>query len=789
MTARIAIVGGGPGGLYFALLTKKRRPDIEIDLYEQNRPDDTFGFGVVFSDDTLDEFLSCDEPTYARIKDAFAYWSDIVIEHEGRRTVVGGNGFAGCSRKTLLQILQSRCDELGVRLHFETTIDAATVERRFSDCDLVVAANGINSAVRTRFASDFGATIEEKRNKFAWMGSTRPLDAFTFFFRRTEHGHFCAHTYQYGEGASTWVIETTPECWEATGFASMTEAESARTVGEIFRHELEGHPLLTNRSIWRSFPKISCTRWSVGNIALLGDAKATAHWSIGSGTKLAIECAIALSDAVVREPDVAAALAAYESGRRTPVEITQHNAEVSLKWFEDMPMHWEKERYEFAFSLMSRAKALTWDNVRLRDARFLDAVESEFYDRYRRRTGRDMSRERPTPMFTPFDLKGLTIPNRVCVAPMAQYSAVDGDLTDWHFIHYGARAIGGAGLLFTEMTCPSPEARITTACAGLWSDGQEAGWRRVVDFVHGASPAKIALQLGHSGRKGSTRVPAEGEDLPMRSGNWPLVSASPLPFIDGVSDTPAELDRAGMIRICEEFAAAAARGARAGFDMLELHCAHGYLLASFLSPLTNSRNDRYGGDPAARVRFPLEVVEAIRAVWPDDRPISVRLSCSDWAPGGVTPDDIRFYVRAFKAAGADILHASSGQTVKWQKPVYGRMWQTPFAEFIRETAKIPTIAVGDITLPEQVNMIIAASRADLCALARPHLNNPSFTRAAAAHYGVKTVGGRPLGWPTQLQSGERQLYREAEKANEKAIEIALKARPNRRHYQQTRRRP
>lgn len=781
---KLTVIGGGPGGLYFALLTKKRMKDAVIDVYEQNRPDDTFGFGVVFSDETLDEFLSRDPQSYEMIKDHFAYWQDIVIEHEGTRTVVGGNGFAGCSRKTLLELLQKRCRAEGVNLHFETPIDPATFEQRFADSDLILVADGVNSQIRKKYEKELGVTLENKRNKFTWMGSTRPLDAFTFFFRKTDKGHFCAHTYQYEEGASTWVIETTPETWAAYGFEGMTEDESARTLEKVFAAELQGHKLQVNRSIWRNFPKIQCAKWSVGNIVILGDNKATAHWSIGSGTKLAMECAISLSDAVIENgPNVAGALAQYEKERRTPVDVTQHNAEVSLKFFEDMPMHWEKERYEFAFALMSRAKSLTWDNIKLRDAAFLEKVEAEFYDRYRRNTGRALAAEKPTPMFTPFELRGLALPNRVAMAPMAQYSAVDGDLTDWHFSHYSARAVGGAGLIFTEMTCPTPDARITTACTGLWSDKQEADWKRLINFIHETTPSKIALQLGHAGRKGSTKTPADGMDKPMASGNWPLISASPIPYIDGVSQTPAELDRAGMDKIVADFVAAAKRGARAGFDMLELHCAHGYLLASFLSPLTNQRKDEYGGDATSRVKFPLEVFKAVRAAWPSERPMSVRLSCSDWAPGGVTLDDVRVYAEAFKAAGVDIIHCSSGETVKWQKPVFGRMWQTPFAEFVKQRVGVPTIAVGDITLPDQVNMIVAAARADMCALARPHLNNPFFTRQAAGHYGVRSVAGNSMGWPVQLKSAEYQLYREAEKTNEKAQELALKARPNRRHYQ------
>jgi len=782
---RIAVIGGGPGGLYFALLTKKRMSDCIVDVYEQNRADDTFGFGVVFSDETLDEFLSADAESYEAVRKNFAYWSDIVVDHACTRTVIGGNGFAGFSRKTLLSLLQARCLALGVNLHFSMAIDADDIETRFADCDLVVVAQGVNSPIRAKYAKEFGTKIVEARNKFTWLGSTRPLDAFTFFFRRMGAGHFCAHTYQYEPGHSTWVIETTPETWAACGLDHMGEEEGARYIESVFADTLDGHRLICNRSIWRNFQTVTCASWRHGKMLLLGDTKATAHWSIGSGTKLAMECAVALSDAVVAHGrDIDAVAATYEKGRRTPIEVTQHNAQVSLRWFEDMPIHWNKERYEFAFSLMSRAKALTWDNIGLRDAAFLGKVEDEFYARYRHATGRDVSRERPTPMFTPFDLRGLTLPNRVAMAPMAQYCAVDGDLIDWHFAHLTARAIGGAGLVFTEMTCPTPDARITTGCTGLWSDRQESQWKRIVDFIHATTPSKVALQLGHAGRKGSTNVPELGENLPMKSGNWPIYSASPIPYYEGRSDTPIELSRARMDEIRDSFAASAHRGARAGFDMLELHAAHGYLLASFLSPLTNRRTDRYGGDARSRARFPVEVFAAMREVWPADKPMSVRLSCSDWASAGLTLGDLSVIARAFKDGGVDIIHASSGQTVPWQKPVYGRMWQTPFAEYVRHAAKIPTIAVGDITLPEQINTIIAAGRADLCALARPMLNNPFFARQAAGHYGVRQVCGAPLGWPVQLHSGEYQLYREAEKANEKTAELNAKARPNRRHYQQ-----
>ncbi len=781
---KITVIGGGPGGLYFALLTKKRMPDCIIDVYEQNRPDDTFGFGVVFSDETLDEFLSADPDSYDMIQNSFAYWTDIVIEHKGFRTVVGGNGFAGCSRKTLLELLQKRCDAVGVNIHYSETIAVEDITNRFSDSDLIVVAQGVNSPIRDAYETKLGTKTVLTRNKFTWLGSTRPLDAFTFFFRETEHGHFCAHTYQYEKGGSTWVVETTPECWSASGFDSMSEQESAAYLEQVFKEELQGHPFIQNRSIWRNFPTVTCEKWGTGKMVLLGDCKATAHWSIGSGTKLAMECAISLSDAVVKHGKVIdKILIDYDLERRTPVEITQHTAQVSLRWFENMPFHWVKERFAFAFSVMSRGKSVTWDNLKLRDEAFQKSAEKEFYQRYEKTTGRCVSEDQPTPMFTPYSLREMTVQNRVVVAPMAQYCAENGDLTDWHFIHYTSRALGGAGLVFVEMTCPTEDARITPGCTGLWNDTQEVQWKRIVDFVHETTMSKIALQLGHAGRKGATNTPERGMDTPLAEGAWPIYSASPLPYFKDLSQIPTELTREKMYEIRDDFVAATKRGVRAGFDMLELHCAHGYLLASFLSPLTNQRTDEYGGDVAARVRYPVEVFKAMRAVWPSEKPMSVRLSSSDWAEGGLNLNDLKEIGQAFKDAGVDIIHASSGQTVPWQKPVYGRMWQTPFAEYIKQHVDIPTIAVGDITLPEQINTIIGDDRADLCAIGRPHLNDPFFTRHAAGHYGVRIVDGQPMNWPTQLQSGEYQLYREAEKNNEKALDLAIKARPNRRHYQ------
>jgi anthraniloyl-CoA monooxygenase len=770
---KIAVVGGGPGGMYFALLTKKARPDWQIDVYEQNRADDTFGFGVVFSDETLEEFLSRDSASYTAIKDAFAYWDDIIIRYRGREMRCGGNGFAGCSRLVLLNILQKRCAAVGVTIHYQAPVDDLT---RFSDCDVIVAADGSNSRIREMLRENFKPSLSLKANKFTWLGSTRPLDGFTFFFKQTAHGLICAHTYQYEPGHSTWVIETSPLVWAALGFDKIGEDASARLLETIFAEELEGHPLITNRSLWRNFPRIFCEQWWHDNIVLLGDAQATAHFSIGSGTKLAMESAIALSDALVAhgEQSVQAAFDAYDKARRTDVQITQHNADVSLAWFEHMERSNDMKPMQFAMVVMCRAKSITWDNLLIRDPNFVRAFEDEWYQTYFEETGIDCRKSRPTPMFTPFKLRDMALANRVVVSPMAQYSAAAGVPNDWHFTHYAARALGGPGLMYVEMTCPSADARISPGCTGLWNDVQEAAWKRIVDFIHRESPVKLCMQLGHAGRKGSTQLGWEDADHPLRNAadNWPIYSASPLPYAEGVSSRPAEIDRAMMDRIKDDFVQAARRADRAGFDMLELHCAHGYLFASFLSPLTNRRTDDYGGAIENRLRYPLDVFTSMRAVWPEGKPMSIRISVTDWAPGGITEDDVLATVRAFEAAGCDLVSASSGQTVPEQKPIYGRMYQVQFAESIRNVARIKTMAVGAITEPSQINTIIACRRADLVALARPHLADPYFTLRAAAWYGVTSH------WvPKPYRPGAAQALREAKRTRQKQAELQQKAKP------------
>ena len=767
---KTAIIGGGPAGLYFAILQKKQWPDADITVYERNRADETFGFGVVFSDATLDNFEKYDKPSYDRITREFAYWDDIAIHFRESEHRIGGNGFCGCSRRTLLLILQDRASELGVTLRYEVDVDD---ERLFADADLVLFADGANSRFRERYAEHFQPEVDLRPNKFAWMGSTRPLDAFTFIFQITEWGPFIAHAYQYEPGRSTWVFETDPETFERAGLHHKTEAESAELMETIFGWFLGDHKILTNRSIWRNFPMIRNKRWVMGNKVLMGDAKSTAHFSIGSGTKLAMEDAIALFEAIRRDATVSGALALYETGRREEVEKTQHAADVSLVWFEHLSRFWDFDPVQFSFGVMTRAKAITYDNLRLRAPDFVEAVDRTFAQQVRTR-GFDVSMDDPAvPMFQPFRLREMVLENRVVVAPMDTYSARDGIPGDWHLVHYGARATGGAGLLFTEMTCISPESRITLGCAGLWNDEQEAAWKRVVDFVHGNSAAKFCLQLGHAGRKGATKLMWDGIDRPLEESGWDVYSASPIPYFPD-SQVPRELSRADMDLIKTHFVKAVERGNRAGFDMLELHCAHGYLLASFISPLTNRRTDEFGGSIQNRLRFPLEVFDAMRAAWPAHKPMSVRVSATDWAAGGVTGEVAVEVARAFSDHGVDLVDVSTGQTVREARPIYGRMFQTPFSDQIRNEAQVATMCVGNITTADQVNTILAAGRADLVALGRPHLVDPFFTMKAAAWYGAGTIHS-----PQPYLPGKDQIFRNSVRDRQDLEDLKIRA--SRRH--------
>jgi anthraniloyl-CoA monooxygenase len=768
---RIAVVGGGPAGLYFALLMKRDWPALDVTVLERNQPDDTFGFGVVFSDQTLDIFKAADAASYAAIRDNFAYWDDVEVHFKDSVHRVSGNGFCGCSRRSLLMLVQARARELGVTLRFGE--EAADIETLKRDYDLVVAADGINSRIREGWRDRFEPEVDLRPNMFTWMGSTRPFDAFTFFFKQTQHGLFIAHCYQYEAGRSTWVLETDPETFARAGLDKMDEPASAAFLEGVFADELQGHKLITNRSLWRNFPMIRCRNWVSENVVLIGDAKATAHFSIGSGTKLAMEDAIGLHKAFHKAGlDVSEALALYERTRREEVEKTQHAADVSLVWFEQLRRFWDFDPLRFAFGLMTRSKAITYDNLALRAPAFVSAIDKLVAEELGplARTRKDGSAVPPA--FQPFRMREMRVENRMVLSPMCQYSADEGLPNDWHLMHYGSRAIGGPGLIFTEMTCVAADARITPGCAGLYTDEQEAAWARIVAFVHASSAAKICLQLGHAGRKGATRLMWDGMDKPLEQGAWPIISASSLPYYPE-SQSPREMTRADMGRVKAEFVEAAGRGERAGFDMLELHCAHGYLLASFLSPLTNQRSDEYGGSVENRLRYPIEVFRALRESWPREKPMSVRISATDWKAGGLTPEDSVAIAAAFASEGCDLVDVSTGQTVNDSRPIYGRMFQTPFSDQIRNEAGIATMCVGNITTADQVNTIVASGRADLVALGRPHLADPSFVLRAAAWYGVD------IPQPVQYQPGKDQLMRNTPREREDLQELKLKAKPSR----------
>ncbi|WP_446034514.1 bifunctional salicylyl-CoA 5-hydroxylase/oxidoreductase [Streptomyces olivaceus] len=736
---RIAVVGGGPGGLYTAALLKRLAPDREVTVWERGAPDDTFGFGVVLSDETLGGIEHADPVVYEALKRDFVHWDDIDIVHRNTRQTSGGHRFAALGRRRLLEILHDRCHGLGVDLRPRT--GAPPPDRLTETHDLVVAADGVRSATREAHRDVFRPHVTAHRCRYIWLAADFAFDAFRFEIAETEHGVMQLHGYPYAADASTVIVEMREEVWRAAGFDALDEAESTARCAKIFADALGGRPLRANKSAWTTFRTVVNERWSHGNLVLLGDAAHTAHFSIGSGTKLAVEDALALAACLQEQPTLGAALAAYEEERRPVVASTQRAAKASLEWFEDLDRYLDQPPRQFAFNLLTRSRRVTHDNLRLRDAEFTGSVEREFG-----------CPPGTPPMFTPLRLRGLTLRNRVVVSPMDMYSATDGVPGDFHLVHLGARALGGAGLVMTEMVCVSPEGRITPGCAGLYTGRQGEAWRRITDFVHAEAPGTaIGVQLGHSGRKGSTRLMWEGTDEPLPDGNWPLAAPSPLPYKPG-SQTPRELSRARLTDVREQFAAAGARAARAGFDLLELHCAHGYLLSGFLSPLTNHRTDAYGGSPERRLRYPLEVFDAVREVWPAERPMTVRVSATDWAEGGTGAEEAVAIARAFAAHGADAVDVSTGQVVAGERPEFGRSYQTPYADRIRHEAGVPVIAVGAISSWDDVNSLILAGRTDLCALARPHLYDPHWTLHAAAEQGYDGPGAV---WPAPYRAGSR----------------------------------
>ena len=752
---RIAVSGGGPAGLYFSILMRKVAPECSVTVFERNRATDAFGFGVVFSDETLSVFEHADPESYDAITEGFTRWTDIDIHHRGFKTRSGGHGFSALGRRELLGILQRRAVSLGVELRFEC--EAPPLEE-LDWADLIVAADGASSAVRNVRRDEFGPSLEHRNCRYMWLGTDLVFDAFKFYIAETEHGVIQAHAYPYNDCMSTFIVEMHEDVWRRAGLDSLTpgplapgvsDERSVQFCTDLFAGALEGHALVANNSKWIDFVTVRNEHWATGNIVLLGDAAHTAHFSIGSGTKLAMEDAAALAWAFRSSGgdssgggDVSGALAAYEEERRPAVLSTQRAAQASLEWFEGLGRYVNQGRLQFAFNLLTRSRRVTYDNLRLRDPRFVADVDEVFAEQVG-------ASPRP-PMFMPLKLRSLELSNRVVVSPMDMYSAVDGTPGDFHLVHLGARSLGGAALVYSEMICVSDVGRITPGCAGMYSPEHVGAWRRIVEFAHRYGDCAFAAQLGHSGRKGSTKLMWDGIDQPLESGNWEVIAPSAIPY-GPANQIPREMTKADMDLVLSQFVWATKGALAAGFDLLEIHCAHGYLLSSFLSPLCNARADSYGGSLEGRARFPLEVFDACRAVWPEEKPMSVRISATDWVEGGFDPDQAVSFARMLREHGCDIVDVSAGQVSPLERPAYGRSFQTPFADRIRNEVGLPTIAVGAIASYDDVNTIVLSGRADMCALARPHLYDPHWTLHAAAEQ--EYAGVR---WIPQYQAGSRK---------------------------------
>lgn len=771
----IVCLGGGPASLYFSILMKKAFEGHRITVIERGPRNATWGFGVVFSDETLKGFMEADAPSYKRIVDQFAYWDRIDTHIHGEIISSGGHGFCGMSRLKLLNILHDRCEELGVELRFDTDVtDLAGLD--IGGHDLVVAGDGISSMIREAHREQFGTSMDWRPNRFCWLGTSLPLDSFTFIFKKNEFGWWWVHAYRYEQGMSTWIVECTEQTWRDSGMDRSSEEENRAYLEELFKEELKGHPLITNRSVWRNFPVVRNEHLYYKNMVLLGDAGRSAHFSIGSGTKLAMEDAVTLARCFESNgAEVPRALQAYQDIRKPEADRLQRTAVTSLNWFEHIDRYADQPAVQFTFNMLVRSKRVTYENLRLRDPTYIADVDKWFAVETAKRTGfRDIDTTTPlVPVFQPFRIGDLRIENRIELSAMCQYCAVDGNTTDWHLVHYGARGIGGAGLINTEMLCIAPDARITPGCAGLWSDEQTAAWRRIVGFIHANSKARVCAQLGHAGRKGASCVPWQGGmDQPLPADQaWEIIAASPLPYLKN-SQCPREAGEADMDRVVEQFASSVRNADRCGFDMVELHMAHGYLLSGFISPYTNRRTDRYGGSVENRMRFPLRVLSEVRKTWPAGKPISVRISATDWLEGGLSEADMLAVAKLLKANGADILNVSTGQVAREEQPMYGRMYQAPFADQIRNETGAATIVAGNITTADQCNTLIAAGRTDMVALARPIMNEPNFVLNAAAHYGVKQQF-----WPPQYQSGKFAAELKAGKDNEEERELRLDAKP------------
>jgi anthraniloyl-CoA monooxygenase len=758
---KIACIGGGPGGLYFAISIKLQKPSADVIVIERNKPADTFGWGVVLSDETLVNLEKNDSVSAESIRSNFAYWDDIALHHKGKKLKSTGHGFCGIGRKTLLVILQDRARELGVQLKFESEVGSAS--DYMEDYDIVVAADGLNSKTRNEFVEIFKPDQDLRECQFVWLGTKQKFDdAFTFIFEKTKHGWVWAHAYQFDSDTATFIVECSQDTFDAFGFNNLTQAESINICQDIFKNYLDNNTLMTNAnhirgSAWIKFPRVLCEKWSHKNIVLLGDASATAHFSIGSGTKLALESAISLANNLVIEKNHTLAFKKYEESRKLEVLRLQSAAKNSVEWFEDVERYLDLDPIQLKYSLLTRSQRISHENLRQRDPEWLNQAEKWFQIK----AGVSSNEKVRAPMFAPFKLRELELKNRIVVSPMAQYKAVNGCPTDWHFVHYAERAKGGAGLIYVEMTCVSPEGRITPGCTGLYSQEHELSWKRIIDFIHLETEAKISCQIGHSGRKGSTQLGWEKMDAPLKNGNWPIISASPIPWSKN-NAVPDEITELKMEEVLKQFISSTEMANRAGFDMIELHAAHGYLISSFISPKSNTRNDKYGGSLDNRMRYPLRVAKAMRKIWPKEKPMSVRISANDWVgEEGVTPQESVKIAKMFKAIGIDIIDVSAGQTSDDAKPVYGRMFQTPFSDRIRNEAGINTMAVGNIYEADHVNSILMAGRADLVCIARPHLSNPYWT----LHAGV-SIGDRSEKWLKPYEAGRDQMWRLSDRDNE-----------------------
>ena len=772
---KIVCLGGGPSSLYFSILMKKANPAHDITVIERGDRDSTWGFGVVFSDETLKGFMEADAPTYKRIVEQFAYWGGIDTKIHGKTINSRGHGFCGMSRLKLLNILHDRCDELGVKLEFGRDITDLD-ELGMDDYDLVVAGDGLTSMIREAYQDDFGTTMDWRQNKFCWLATTKPVDDFEFIFRKNEHGWWWAHVYRYEEGTTTWIVEASEETWRAAGMENASEDYTKAYCEKVFEEDLDGHPLISNRSIWRSFPVVRNERLYHRNMVLMGDAVRSAHFSIGSGTKLAMEDGIALAEYFTETgDDVSKALQMYQDVRKDEADRLQRTAVVSLSWFEHIDRYAEvQEPEQFTFNMICRSKRVTYENLQLRDPDYVASIDKWFAEHAKATTGfEDIDVQNPVvPVFQPFRIGDMRVENRFQLSAMCQYCAIDGLPTDWHLVHYGQRAIGGAGLLNTEMICVSSDARITTGCAGIWNDEQTEAWACIVDFVHTNSKAMICAQIGHAGRKGATCVPWQGGiDEPLANGAWKIIAPSPIPYLEH-SAVPHEMTRADMDTVVADFVHAVGNADRAGFDMIEVHLAHGYLLSSFISPVTNERIDEYGGNIEARMRFPLRIVAAARDAWAKGRPVSVRISATDWVDDGLTEEDMLTAARMLKKAGVDIVNVSTGQVTKDEDPIYGRMFQAPFADQIRNEVGIPTIVAGNVSTADQANTLVAAGRTDIVAFGRQIMNQPHFVLMAAAHYGHTSQH-----WPPQYESGKFLAGALAKKENEEMLELRTAAKP------------